>query len=289
MSSPVLAAVGAVAGAFAAGWAIGDEIYQAQRLMKDCLRFQDQECDCGNGELNPGESCDWKIANGVSGSCPMVDDACEPANEMCTVNRVVGDFMACSERCEPAPIDYCESGDGCCPVGCTNDPDAAYALRDDDCMPVCGNGKREYQEECDGDDFGSLTCDAIQPFSGGVIKCDSNCALDTRECFHCGNGFIEPGETCDLGNLNGASCQNQGAGIGELRCDLASECQQYDLSRCEGTCGNGILDDGEVCDVGLIPSAHSCETLGFGPGELRCDLSNNCSSLDTSECMDSRD
>ena len=46
-----------------------------------------------------------------------------------------------------------------------------------------------------------------------------------------------------------------------------------------GTCGNGILEDGEECDKGVIPD--TCFTLGYDGGTLRC--KDDCT-YDTSWC-----
>lgn len=48
------------------------------------------------------------------------------------------------------------------------------------------------------------------------------------------------------------------------------------------TCGNGELDDGEVCDGGRLGEA-TCESQGLYSGKLSC--SANCLELDTSDCL----
>ena len=47
-------------------------------------------------------------------------------------------------------------------------------------------------------------------------------------------------------------------------------------------CGNGVIDPGEDCDGDFLHE-ETCETLGFGPGDLMCD-SETCT-YDTSMCQ----
>jgi cysteine-rich repeat protein len=48
---------------------------------------------------------------------------------------------------------------------------------------VCGDGKREGIEECDGLDLGGNTCKTLgQDFNAGTLQCSSKCTLDTSGC-----------------------------------------------------------------------------------------------------------
>jgi hypothetical protein len=47
------------------------------------------------------------------------------------------------------------------------------------------------------------------------------------------------------------------------------------------TCGNGVLDAGEVCDGAVLPDV-DCDFLGLGGGTLGC--ASDCLSLDTTAC-----
>ncbi len=46
---------------------------------------------------------------------------------------------------------------------------------------TCGNGHREEEEECDGNDFGGATCVSLG-FSGGALVCSSDCQISTINC-----------------------------------------------------------------------------------------------------------
>jgi hypothetical protein len=79
--------------------------------------------------------------------------------------------------------------------------DCQYDLSD--CKAtVCGKGKAEGDEVCDGQDVRGNTCqddlgDGL--FTGGQLKCKSDCSgYDVSSCIGaCGNGVLDPGEDCD--------------------------------------------------------------------------------------------
>ncbi|MFO7735473.1 MAG: hypothetical protein R6W70_04575 [bacterium] len=98
----------------------------------------------------------------------------------------------------------------------------------------------------------------------------------------CGNGIVEEGEECEPGD--------------EIRCwelghyyDTAAYCNdscEWDLSTCQkrdedDLCGNGVLDDREICEMGWT---ESCEEISdsYTGGEATC--KQNCLGWDTSEC-----
>lgn len=79
--------------------------------------------------------------------------------------------------------------------------------------PVCGNGLLEFGEECDGDDFGGLTCDDASPLGafvgsagGGFLTCRSDCTIDASTCVVeiCGNCVDDDGN--GLTDFEDAAC-----------------------------------------------------------------------------------
>jgi hypothetical protein len=60
----------------------------------------------------------------------------------------------------------------------------------------------------------------------------------------CGNGVVEPGESCDGTAHGGQSCKSLGFDGGQLRCTLACA---FDTLLCT-RCGNGKVEAGERCD-----------------------------------------
>jgi len=92
--------------------------------------------------------------------------------------------------------------------------------------PVCGNGIREYGEECD--DGNTTDGDG----------CTATCLREPR----CGDGFLDAGEQCDDGGTaDGDGC--------------SATCRH------EPRCGDGTLDAGEECDDGDVVDGDGCSAI----------------------------
>ncbi len=94
----------------------------------------------------------------------------------------------------------------------------------------------------------------------------------------CGNGVIDPGETCDGANVGGQTCSSLGLGDGRLGCNARCTLETGDCQR-GGACGNGVIDRGEQCDGNQL-GGQSCQSLGLPGGALRC----SACSFETSGC-----
>jgi cysteine-rich repeat protein len=183
-----------------------------------------QDCDprCGDGRVNGAEKCDTAIAPGADGACPS---AC-PKLDACTPQVLMGE--QCSATCVAMPITTVGPRDGCCPAG-------ANQQQDRDCKAVCGNGVQESGETCDP---GNASCPACQPQdkctvakpSGAAESCNLACNFTQRtEC-----------KNDDGCCPNGCTSQND--------------------SDCSPSCGNGVLENGELCDNGSDkPCPSSCD------------------------------
>jgi DNA-binding beta-propeller fold protein YncE len=102
----------------------------------------------------------------------------------------------------------------------------------------------------------------------------------------CGNGILEPGETCEGTNLGGASCADVGCAGGSPTCTASCTLSYAACSSCS-VCGNGILEPGEACEGTNLGGA-SCASLGFYcsvGGGLAC--RTDCS-YDTANCISGR-
>jgi hypothetical protein len=102
-------------------------------------------------------------------------------------------------------------------------------------IPTCGDGNVDPGEGCDTANLDGETC-ASQGFFGGTLTCGVDCQLDTTACDctmpvmgDCGDGNIDPGEDCDVGDLGGATCASEGFFNGTLLCGAGC---QYDTTQC---------------------------------------------------------
>ncbi|MFH1808390.1 MAG: hypothetical protein ABIJ09_06590 [Pseudomonadota bacterium] len=97
----------------------------------------------------------------------------------------------------------------------------------------------------------------------------------------CGNDRKQSGETCDRSDLADMTCGQLGYGSGVLGCKAS--CKDFDRSGCSApsTCSDGVRNGVEICD-GTDLAGAICETLGLGPGTLRC--LPNCGDYDIAGC-----
>ncbi len=105
----------------------------------------------------------------------------------------------------------------------------------------CGDGNVDDSETCD---------------DGNVVDGDG-CASDCTE-ERCGDGRVTPelGEACEPG-LTAPSCATLGLAGGDAGC---TEACALDLSGCRvPTCGDGVVDEGEVCDDGGRAAGDGCD------------------------------
>ncbi len=206
-----------------------------------CDASKDSDCSasCGNGVLEPKETCDTKIAAGQPGACPT-DATCDDKNA-CTLDAVLNKDT-CNASCGHQAIIICipEKSDGCCPSGCN-------AATDPDCSATCGNGVLEPKESCD------TKIAAGQPGACPTSCDDKNaCTADT----------LVNGGTCGATCTNATITQCSGAqsdGCCPTACNAVSDVD------CSASCGNGVLEPKESCDTkiaagqpGACPTAATC-------------------------------
>jgi hypothetical protein len=194
-----------------------------------CTTANDSDCSCacGNGvtEAACGETCD------PQSSCPTT---CPPMG--CQLRRLVN-MGTCQAQCVDAGTEtQCVNGDGCCPPSCNS-------TNDNDCSPKCGNGVREADEKCDGDDC-PQSCPAMgcqrRKLQGSAAQCNAECVDDD----------------VIMGCMGGDSC-------------CASGCSSISDSDCMCQCGNGVPEPacGEKCDGPNCPTA--CPAMGCQLRALR--------------------
>jgi hypothetical protein len=261
-----------------------------------CPADPDCSLTCGNGVVDPGETCDTAIPAATPGACPT-SQACK-AEGPCVVAQLVS-AETCSAICLRTAITATVAGDGCCPAG------ASSAL-DPDCLSACGDGVRETGETCDVgipppqpgscpvscDDGNPCTTDALSgsgcqalcihdqvttPISGdGCCLPGSTRATDTDCPPICGDGVVEPGETCDPQSTGNGACptscppspaaclQTALAGSGA---DCSATCVSTEISACgpsDGCCPAACTaardpDCSPTCGDGAVQAGEACD------------------------------
>ncbi|PKN47252.1 MAG: hypothetical protein CVU59_03540 [Deltaproteobacteria bacterium HGW-Deltaproteobacteria-17] len=275
----------------------------------------DSDCAaiCGNGVIEPGETCD------PPGSCPTTCDD----GDSCTADTMTGHTDDCTAGCSSLPILTCIHDDGCCPSNCN-------ALNDNDCASACGNNVVEPGETCDPpascpslascNDGDPCTTDVL---TGNAASCTAACGtipvttcLDGDGCCpegcnmltddgcsaNCGNGVIEPGETCDppascpTSCSDGNTCTTDTLTGSAANCNSActypaivscvggdgccpAGCNANNDANCTPLCGNNVVEPGETCD----PPA-SCPTTCFDGVACTADLLSGTAMTCNSAC-----
>lgn len=207
---------------------------------------------CGNGIIQPGESCEVGV-NGMQASCtPAYGSSCTYC-AACNIQTNQGGFCGDGSPNGPEACDssqqLCITGQGylgtqTCNAQCTAFGSCSSTLS-------CGDGVRNGPEACDNNDLNGATCQSFG-FSSGSLYC-SSCSFDTSSCVNaptCGNGVVESGEACDPpGSTQGCTLSGGGATGNVIRNGQgqtgnpdsgapASNGQQTCSGQCQwGTCG----------------------------------------------------
>ncbi|MEZ4366174.1 MAG: kelch repeat-containing protein [Kofleriaceae bacterium] len=224
-----------------------------------------------------------------------------------------GLLRACEGRDEATPCTFggtdgtCRTGE-CVPVRCGN----GIVDGDDECdggpgcsstcrAIACGNGRIDPGEQCD---CGDASFAGARPDEcDGVANADdagAYCRADCGRLVFCGNGFVEAGEVCDPADAGGGPCSplcdsdlSCGNGVPDFAAGEACDCGTDGAALPAGctqangagpdacrtdcalpTCGDGIVDAGEVCDdAGATGAEDTCNAqctsdLSCGNGVL---------------------
>ena len=261
---------------------------------------------CGNGMLDPGESCDDGNKVGGDGCTPLcqIENGwiCPTVGQPCMRDAICGDGkLTAPEGCDDGNT---TSGDGCSST-CTVETGWRCPVPGKACIPICGDGVIEGTENCDdgnttNGDGCSSTCQtepgATCPKTASGAPAAGMCTIAV-----CGNGVVETGESCDCGNdptkvptgCTGINGLFNGDGTGcSKTCTKEPVCRAAVASctagtagttqACSTSCGNGNVETGEDCDDGNQVDgdgcSHDCKTeAGF--------TCNNVPIADTSDCM----
>ncbi|MBQ9816040.1 MAG: VWA domain-containing protein [Proteobacteria bacterium] len=127
--------------------------------------------------------------------------------------------------------------------------------------PVCGDGILNDDEICDGTEFkeGAKVCpDGLVLKDEAAFACTSTCGLEfSAACAapNCGDGVLSSAEICDGDKFrdSGKVCPDMLEEVENPVWKCTNTCQIDISAACRvknsgSACGNGKLDDGEVCD-----------------------------------------
>ncbi len=263
--------------------------------------------NCGNGVIDAGESCDTDSFNGKS--CESIVGTGSKGSLSCSSNCQIS-LANCSapDLCGNGKLDksageVCDgtdfnnqtcasivgtgsTGQLACGAGCMH-----FDITGCSSQKKCGDGTISDGEKCDGTNLAGRTCaDIVGTGSTGTLRCSRTCdTFDVSGCspkVTCGNGSLDPGETCDSDKLNGWTCKEQVGpnSTGTPKCN--STCNGYEIGTCTTeSCGNGKRDTGEDCDkTDFGPDSNKCSEYNsiYASGNLKC--SSKCA-IDTSSCQ----
>jgi len=246
-----------------------------------CDASNDSDCGspnlCGNGVIDQGELCD--------GNCPT---SCDDGNA-CTTDAMSGSAATCDAVCASTAITVCGNGDGCCPSACSN-------ASDNDCSLTCGNGVLDAGETCDPVDTCPTSCDdgnacTTDSMTGSAANCNAACsnikvttcvsddgccptgcdAASDNDCsLTCGNGVVDPGETCDPAGSCPTSCDDGNACTNDVLTGNAqlcsAECSYNYFTSCtndDGCCPTGCTEANDN-DCGAGGNGGSSSGTGCG-------------------------
>jgi len=205
---------------------------------------------CGNGTVEGDEDCDdgnTTSTDGCNSTCHLEDGyECRVPGKRCSPKCGDGKIIG-TETCDDGND---TSGDGCTST-CQVEPGATCPEPGAACTKAqCGNGKQESGELCDcGTDSDHLPdgCKAVNGlFYGDGKGCSKTCTKEpscqdaagkTQACTStCGDGNLDPSETCDDGNgLDKDGCSSKCENEGGFTCETKT---QQDSTPCASGSGD---------------------------------------------------
>ncbi len=209
------------------------------------------------------------------------------------------DEESCQETCE-----YCEEAWGCIGNICgdgevqTPNDNGVNEVCDDgenngeydycaiDCLSegsYCGDGIINGNEECDGSDLGTYTCES-EGFDGGTLTCDSDCTINDNECSNDENDEDSDNEEIPTTTVITSNAVTESSCAPNWECGEWTECVSEtqdrictDINQCgsnEGmpeTSQSCVVEIKETCSDGIKNQGEAGIDCG-GPCEDKCSI-----------------
>lgn len=144
---------------------------------------------------------------------------------------------------------------------------------------LCGNGQIDQGEPCDGDDLGGLTCESLlQGYTGGTLRCQAGCTLDTSSCTaNCTNECAVGASQCNTAGNGVETCVNGTSGCTEWQNQACGG--DTPLCRLDGGLPTCVVDCTGACTIGTT----RC-TAEFDGVETCVAGANTCGEWETTNC-----
>jgi fibro-slime domain-containing protein len=233
---------------------------------------------CGNGALEPGESCDdgnVKGGDGCSSTCQLETGwGCAQPGRPCVAAQCGDGILAGSEQCDDGNT---RAADGCSPT-CTSETGAVCPPSAGACIPmVCGDGRMTGVEQCD--DANARDGDGCS--SSCQLEIGWKCPLPATQCVPvCGDGLVAGPEQCDEGILGAACCTPSCRLVRGYVCDPSATPHSQPATL---YCGNQVVD-GPAVPINPIRGSEQCDDgnqLPFDGCSPSCSNEPLCGTLNT--------
>jgi cysteine-rich repeat protein len=260
----------------------GQRVGSGLKCAADCTFDTSDCCVCGDNRIEPAPTWECNEKCDCTGSC--TDWPSSSCTGTCSSPLLGG--MTCKTLPSTSGGPFLEGGALGCKPTC-DDWDTTGCF-------VCGNGRKEGPEQCDGNDCGggllcnsNSACTGPWPEHGGPLFCSpggnpwdaahqypNGCKISHDSCWTCGNGVIDPGTYTIGGVTYQEQCDDGGTCVGGsaagTHCTSASQCPGGQcLPQDDGTCssacqvmgcGNGLVEATETCDDGNTTANDGCST-----------------------------
>ena len=153
---------------------------------------------------------------------------------------------------------YCRIPDG------TGDWQVCELTPGESNTPVnCGNGTIDGAEECDGAEFGGLTCsDVSSTYTGGTLGCSNKCKIERTSC--------TTDATCDAGVVLNEVCHKDSkCGVADVTTNDWFELYNNSQNAVSiSGCSIQVTKDGSIQSQMMIAHIEGMEDLQIQPGEF---------------------